>query len=263
MSNKQVVCAILLWSLLGVTRIWAFIPFWGQNNGYPIFSSQHYTPVITLALGGASQNGGETQVINLQSEIVKKYVTNTESKMLGTVDLLLGLERRFNEHYSALLGLSFVATGPAKLSGQIWDDADEDFNNFVYQYQIQHKHLALKAKLMRDMGYLGLKPYLSASFGVGINEASNFAAIAIIEEAVGFPDFTPNKTRSYTYTLGFGLQKSLNKYWQLGLGYEFADWGKSQLGAAPEQLSGMGLKLDHLYTHGIFLSLTWLLKGDG
>ncbi|MGL6035737.1 MAG: porin family protein, partial [Legionella sp.] len=61
------------------------------------------------------------------------------------------------------------------------------------------------------------------------------------------------------YTVGAGLQKSLNDNWQVGVGYEFADWGKSQLASAPEQTLNSGLGLNHLYTNGVLLNVTYVI----
>ena len=50
-----------------------------------------------------------------------------------------------------------------------------------------------------------------------------------------------------TYTLGTGVQKILNAHWQVGVGYEFSDWGQSSLGRASEQTLHSGLELNHVY----------------
>ena len=57
--------------------------------------------------------------------------------------------------------MAFVVTGAAKLSGDIWDDADPQFDNYTYQYQIKHSHFALKGKLLLDMGYIIIAYYLT------------------------------------------------------------------------------------------------------
>lgn len=42
-----------------------------------------------------------------------------------------------------------------------------------------------------------------------------------------------------------------------GIGYEFADWGRSQLNRAPGQTLNSGLSLSHLYTNGFLFNLTY------
>jgi opacity protein-like surface antigen len=79
-----------------------------------------------------------------------------------------------------------------------------------------------------------------------------------IFQAIVNPNFSSNTKSSFTYTLGAGVQKMLNNNWQVGVGYEFADWGKSQLGRAAGQTLGNGLALSHLYTNGILFNITYL-----
>ncbi len=72
------------------------------------------------------------------------------------------------------------------------------------------------------------------------------------------PNFVPQTTTSFTYTLDAGVQITLSNHWQVGGGYQFADWGKSQLGRAVGQTEMNRLTLNHLYTNGLLLNLTYL-----
>ena len=153
-----------------------------------------------------------------------------------------------------------ATTGNTTFSGNIWDDANPSFNNYNYAYNLNHKHIAVKGKLL---GQLGLpcfnQPYISASLGVGFNTSHHFTSTPTIVEALPTPNFSSNTTTSFTYTLGIGIQGEITKNWQVGVGYEFADWGQSQLGRAPGQTMGQGLSLSHLYTNGLMLNLTYLV----
>ena len=101
-------------------------------------------------------------------------------------------------------------------------------------------------------------PWISASAGVGFNHAYDYTNTPLIFEAVANPDFNDHIQTSFTYTLCAGLQKALNPHWQLGVGYEFADWGKSELGRTSGQAMNSGLVLNHLYTNGILFNLTYI-----
>lgn len=92
---------------------------------------------------------------------------------------------------------------------------------------------------------------------VGFNQAHGFTNTPLNFHAVVNPNFEPRTEVALTYTLGVGMQKPLNKNWQVGIGYEFSDWGKSQLGRANGQTLNSGLKLAHLYTHGLLFNLTY------
>ena len=43
----------------------------------------------------------------------------------------------------------------------------------------------------------------------------------------------------------------------VGVGYEFSDWGKSQLGRAPGQTINSGLALSHFYTNAFQPNVTY------
>ncbi|WP_019216728.1 outer membrane protein [Legionella tunisiensis] len=143
------------------------------------------------------------------------------------------------------------------MSGYIWDDADPQFNIYIYNYRIKHSHIAVKAKILADRGYVVI-PWISGSIGVGFNEAYRFTSMPTIFEALPTPDFVSHTKTAFTYTLGAGIQKALTPNWQIGIGYEFADWGKSQLARAPGQTVSTGLTLDHLYTNGFLVNITYL-----
>lgn len=80
------------------------------------------------------------------------------------------------------------------------------------------------------------------------NDAHGFHSTPTIFEAEPTPNFASHTQASFTYTVGAGVQKALSQHWQIGVGYEFTDWGKSSLGRAAEQTLNQGLTLNHLYT---------------
>ncbi|MDI1351991.1 MAG: hypothetical protein PSV35_04360 [bacterium] len=73
-------------------------------------------------------------------------------------------------------------------------------------------------------------PYVSGSMGVGFNRARGFTITPKIIQEIPAPEFTPHTETAFTYTLGIDIQKALTPNVQVGIGYEFTDWGKSILG---------------------------------
>lgn len=213
--------------------------------------------VATLSMGPVWESGGHTQTFYLTPEIEKSYVANQSTNTLFDGEVFLGLQKALTQTLQGQLGLAIAATSNAKLSGVILDDADPDFNNYTYNYQLQHTHVAVKGKLLADRGSW-LIPWVSASLGVGFNNAYSFQNTPTLFEAVTLPNFTSHTTTAFTYTLGIGVQKALNAHWQAGIGYEFADWGQSGLGRASEQTLNSGLTLNHLYTNGLLFNLTYM-----
>ncbi|ASQ45389.1 outer membrane protein [Legionella clemsonensis] len=223
----------------------------------PIMGSKDWTWVGSIAAGPVWARGGETQTFYLAPDIEKTYAARKSTNALASGELFVGLQKSLTSQWLGQLGLAVATTGNAKLQGVIWDDADPQFDNYSYQYKVRNTRLAVKGKLLLDKGYWFM-PWVSASVGVGFNRAHEFTNTPLIFEALPNPNFTNHTKTAFTYTLGAGVQKALNDHWQIGVGYEFADWGKSELGRALGQTMNSGLTLNHLYTNGVLFNLTYV-----
>lgn len=215
--------------------------------------------IFSLSSGPVWARAGENQVIKYPLEFDKNYVANKETKTIADTELFFGLSRFMGKRFEGQLGAAVATTSYTRLSGVIWDFNDADFDNYKYSYKLRHSHLALKGKLLTESWY-SVKPWISGSFGLGLNQSTHYTEQATIPEALVLANgnFPQNMTTAFTYTLGAGLQRTISENFQLGLGYEFADWGKSELKRAAAQNGvGKGLNLNHLYTNGLLLSLTW------
>ena len=213
--------------------------------------------VGTLSAGPVWANPGKTQTFALTPKIIKTYVANRASKALASGELFAGMQKNFPKNTQVQLGLAIAASSNANLSGAIWDDADPEFNNYIYSYKIQHTRVAVKGKVLVDNGFW-LTPWVSGSLGVAFNNAHAYSNTPTIFQAVENPNFASHTRTSFTWTLGAGVQKALNNHWQVGVGYEFADWGKSQLGRAAQQTLNKGPYLSQFSTNGLLFNLTYL-----
>lgn len=213
--------------------------------------------VGTLSAGPAWATAGETQTFFLTPAIEKTYAAEKTSKVLGSGELFLGGQKALNNSWLGQLGLALGLAGDAQAQGIIWDDANPEFNNLSYAYKIRHGRVAVKGKLLHDSGSW-FTPWVSGSLGVGFNRAHDFTNTPLRFEAVPNSNFANKTKTAFTYTVGAGVQKTINEHWQLGVGYEFADWGHSELGRAFGQSLNSGLQLDHLYTNGVLLNITYL-----
>lgn len=180
------------------------------------------------------------------------YMAQSSSNEMADGEIFLGLQKDLPRQLQGQLGLAVGIAGNAKLSGHIWDDADSQFNNYIYSYKVNHVHLALKGKLLANRGYW-LTPWVSGGLGVGFNRAYSFSNTPTIFEAVPNNNFASNTETAFTYTLGAGVQRALNQHWQIGVGYEFADWGKNQLGRSSGQTLNSGLSPESFIYKRIFI----------
>ncbi len=223
------------------------------------FSAAHpFSMVFSLSAGPVWTKGGTTQTIYSQPTLERAYIANQQNQTLASGELFWGVQHDLSDLIQAQVGLAVATTSAASFSGDIWDDADPAFDNFTYHYQLRHTHLALKGKLIGDLGAL-VKPYMSGSAGIAWNRASNYTNTPTIPQARAMPNFGNHTSTAFTYTIGAGLEYALTSHMEVGLGYEFTDWGKSQLSAAPGQTLNSGLSLKHTYTNGLLLNITYLI----
>ncbi|MCL9683022.1 outer membrane protein [Legionella maioricensis] len=229
-----------------------------HNNHHTLLKDNEHLSayVITLSAGPVWTEGGETQTFFLQPDVEKTYTADNSLPALAEGALFLGIQRALNTRIQGQLGVELAAASNARLSGDIWDDADPVFDNYTYRYHIQHSHIALKGKLLMNTGHIVL-PYISGSIGIGSNQARAFIITPKNSAAVPTPAFLSHTESGFTYTAGAGIQKALSEHWHAGVGYEFADWGKNNLAPAPGQTMGQGLTLDHIYTHQLQFSLSY------
>lgn len=241
-------------SIILLTILFVPVTFSGTQGEF--LGSSHF--FVTISGGSVWQNGGKTQTFYLAPEVEKTYVTNKSTQALADSELFFGWQKSIKnkEQLQGQLGIALTTDSPAHLSGVIWDDANSLFKNYTYKYDLRHYHIAIKGKLLIDNGYI-VTPWISGSMGVGINRSYGFTNTPTIFEALTNANFTSKTVTAYTYTIGVGIQKTLNEHWQAGIGYEFADWGKSSLGRAAGQTMNTGLTLNHLYTNGFLLNITY------
>jgi opacity protein-like surface antigen len=225
----------------------------GQNcTSYP------WAKVLSFSIGPAWSNNGKTQTFYLQQDIQKTYSATFHSNILPYGALFLGAQKQIQPSIFAQFGIEVAGGGEAKLRGDIYEDADPAFNNYRYTYGVTELRVALKTKLLVDIDYYGTMPYLTGAVGLGVNKSSGFAITSKIYEEVPAPDFASNTTKVLTFAFGIGLQESLTDNLKASIGYEFADWGKSQLTRASGQTQNDGLIINNLYINSVLISLSYL-----
>lgn len=221
-------------------------------------SSECPSYITTLSIGPSWTGGGQEQTFYVQPQTQRTYTANQLNQIFANGELFFGIQHNLSSTMQGRIGLEFALTSPATYSGDIWDDANPEFNNFTYQYQVMHSHVALKGVLLDDEFEFGVTPYISGGAGLGINRAGSYTNTPTIPEAVTEPNFESHTSLAFAYTIGFGVQRALDEHWLVALGYEGANWGNNHLDASPGQLLGSGLALNHVYTNGVLFSISYL-----
>ena len=104
-----------------------------------------------------------------------------------------------------------------------------------------------------------IKPYLTGEVAAGFNRSYGYTLTRTIDTAVLQPPFTSNTVTALTYAFGAGLQGEVTPHIQVGVGYEFSDWGKNNLGAANGQTTGNRLGTNHLYVNELQFSVLYTI----
>jgi opacity protein-like surface antigen len=213
--------------------------------------------VFDLSLGPAWSQAGATQTIQLTPSVEKMYVAIKSAQTAGYGALFFGFAGQINEQLQSQIGLELAGITNVKLQGDIWDESDPYLNNSSYNYKVNSARVALKGKILDDIGYT-IVPYVSASVGLGFNRASGYTLTLTDCSSVSTPLFGSNMRTAFSYSVGVGAQKALSNQVQVGLGYNFTDWGANNLSPASGQTSSSGLTLSHLYTNALLFNLSYL-----
>lgn len=217
-----------------------------------------WSPLIGLSVGPQWTQNGRTQTLSLTPEIQKTYTVRRANHSVVEGEIFLGIQRPLFNILQAQMGIAAALVSYTRLSGVILDDANPLFSNHIYHYQLRHSQVTLKGRLLADMN-LFVTPWIGGSAGVGFNNANEFSNAPLIPEALPNNNFYAYTKNAFTYNIEVGLQRQVMNNWQIGFAYQFADWGKSQLGQAVGQSVGKrGLALNHLYTNGILFNMTYI-----
>ena len=212
--------------------------------------------IFSIGAGAMWASEDQNQVIALFPEIDKAYVGGDDGDAVFNGELFGGVVREFSGMQAAL-GVAVAINSSIGFGGDVWEDADPDFNNYFYHYRVRSTRVSLKGKLSKEMS-MGIAPFVSASIGAAVNNARSYGEVAKIPEEVVPPPFRNRSTTQLTYALGIGLQKAIDEHVAVGIGYEYADLGSATLGRAFGQPQNAGPHLSNITTHSAMLYVSYV-----
>lgn len=216
---------------------------------------------VTYSPGWIWNQPGSQQSIQVDPTYSKTFTDGSRTQGLFSNELFVGFTQPLPLDLRGELGLSFVRTDSTQASGVVWEYDDPTFDNYTYSYSTTHTRLALKGKAVADPVIGGFAPYFSLAVGVAFNRAHDFGSTPTISQAATVPGFPDRTQIALSYTVGAGLEHAYDKNWRFGLGLEFSDWGKTQLGPVAGQPTDRGPKIDHIYSRGLVANVTYFF-GD-
>ena len=245
---KKIVITVL--SVFGAINAFA-----GELGVYDPNLPIEWASIITVSGGPSWSAPGKDQYLHpFPPPMNEHFIADTSTVILGTGEIYFGLQRLVSPTVIGQFGINVAGASDVDLSGVIDVNGVPAVN--AYTYKVSHARVELKGKLIAAACRY-VQPYLSGSAGVGFNHSHDYIPTTI--NAVLYPPswFDTNSNVSFTYTLGAGAQKMITRNWQVGVGYEFADWGKNFLGG-DDNLLNTGPGSPHLYTQTLLFSVGYL-----
>ena len=229
------------------------------SAGDPAFDNLpiQWTSIVTFTGGVGWTTAGQDQYLYpYLPPSYEYYTSNSETSTMGSGEIFFGLQRVIFPNIIGELGLGIAGMSDAEVTGRA--DIDGYPDALSYSYKVNHGRFELKGKLI---GYTiqPLQPYISGSFGVAFNNAHDYRPV-LLNPAVYQPFwFDSNVALAFPYTLGAGVQTMINPNWQVAVGYQFADLGKSYL-RGDQLVLNKGLRLTHFYTNEALVSISYVFS---
>lgn len=214
-----------------------------------------WSPIITLSGGPAWTAPGQNVYLYpyLPFNQVAYFVHNSSTSTIAAGEIFFGLQRMISPWAIGELGLGVAGATDADVTGTVTLNGVPNFS--YYRYKIDHGRLELKGRIIGN-SFGRVQPYASASIGAGMNQSHDYRATTINPLIYPAPWFQTKTVLSLPYTFGLGVQTKLTRQWIVGIGYEFADLGRSYLGGdAYTHISGP--YMSHYYTNELLFSISY------
>lgn len=231
-------------------------PDFAASDTYPCIECRSFAYFLTLSAGPAWTKRSPDETLPLTNNVtyIYKYSNDFPKHTDPTGEIFFGLQKTIERGFRGQFGgaIAFIRD---QLSGSFSQSTTPNQSG-SFNYNVNGVRYAAKAKLIADIPY-DLSLYFSGSAGAAVNKTSKYKIInpSIYQQAI----FQDQRQNTFSYTLGVGLEREFCLHWRVGIGYEYADWGKHQLERASWQTLNYGLNAEHMYTSEIQFSLTYLL----
>lgn len=237
--------------------LFSFTVFAQENRFQAYVLCSH--PILTLSGGPGWVDPGTTQNLYLDYDYNNGYLPGSNQQPIGFGEVYLAVQKSLNTNLDNQFGIAFSGAWMAKVNGQVWQYNDPLFYNYVYSYNLNSLRLALRDKIIFDQGIGSqiIRPYITGSVGIAWNHSESFIQSPLSTDIPLTPAFSDRTQNAFTYSAGAGLQTQAWNHLVFAVGYEFFDWGRSALAAAPGQSINSGLSMSHLYMNTLLFSISY------
>ena len=222
-------------------------------------TNEAHANIITLSPGIAYAENSGTQTLQLQNspqDLSNQYIANNNWNSTFALQLFLGKEFLQREYTKLHLGLTLGYFDDIQQNGFVNQFALPDFDNLNYQYKI--KSISAMASLkMFFTGNQQWQPYIDGGVGFSNNAASDYKETPRILGAEPMSPFGNHSRNSFAYSIGAGFMYDFHKSFSVGLGYQFVNLGKAQLGTSVAQQTTQTPSVNHVLLHQLLVNITW------
>ncbi|RUR07931.1 porin family protein [Legionella sp. km772] len=230
--------------------------------------TRHWRWTATLSGGAAfSDSVGRSQFIPIVNPIEDEFFNYAAAQSNQTEFLWgvsLAMEFGLNQNWLLQSGFSYYQPTLFHPQGMVAQGIDAlSVDNFSYQYEIQARQVLFENKLLYNLSYKAgaFHPYASVGIGLGINSSSNYRVNITPPFTTFSNQFTNGSDSAFSYRVGLGVDYDLTTKLRIGIGYRFADFGKTKLGNAfiDQVPTFNNLSQAHLYTNEVLGQFTFLI----
>jgi opacity protein-like surface antigen len=215
-------------------------------------------PIVTFSLGSDRTNVFSSKSITLIPPFQNAYVGTNHYDTEAVMGLFVGAEAQFLQDWAYQLGLSYFQTSALTENGNVYQFSDPAFNNLMYQYQIQSRRVSVETKVSHAFRQIW-HPYVTAGLGEAFNKAYGYSESPITSDAVPMTQaFGSHSSRSFTYSVGLGIDVDLQEHLRVGVGYRFVDLGNARLGTTPLQSDNSTISNTHLHTNEFLAQFSYV-----
>jgi opacity protein-like surface antigen len=202
---------------------------------FSVVAQAHIKPVVTLSLGADNAQFTQTSptiyfgptVIDMFNVYVPTNTSNTQ--LLGGV--FVGAQFDVTSKIAWQLGASYYQNSDFQLQGNAYQQGLSSMINSYYNYDVASTRVFAETKLLCNLKNI-FHPYVDAGVGDAFNRSSNYLERPYpFNGADTYPTLVEaNHTAgNFAYMAGLGVDVNLTKNLLVGLGYRYADLGKSSL----------------------------------
>ena len=224
---------------------------------------KQYTPVATLTVGPDFVYKNRSQTLTLLDNpfiYQNSYQSNASWQTAADAGGFVGLEHAFTNRFIMQFGVSGYVDAQLSPNGNVWQFADQRFDNLTFSYQIHHSRVMVESKLLGQLTrYASLHPYVSGGMGAAFNNAGAYQEDSITSGVSPSRSFSNHQQTSFTWAAGVGIDYDLSSHVRMGVGYQFANLGSASLEVSPGQQTTQTPSIANLYTNQIRFQATFII----